>query len=178
MVQLKLGSGFLRLRGAYPHGQFPVTIRIGGLLVVDAIAERSIEEGRTDGETRYSLISKNAQHAGAAVTVEGGSELLESIAEALQTEISERTDPPPEVVGNIVRYNGTATEAAREMYLWTGQQVYETKDGRIGAIWPPDSKERPIYISDYITVVRTPVTVATAPLRIVNKSIVRGGEVL
>ena len=178
MVQLKLGSGFLRLRGAYPHGQFPVTIRIGGLLVVDAIAERSIEEGRTAGETRYNLISKNVQHAGASVTVEGGSDLLQPIATALQTGIADSTEPPPEVVGNIVTYNGTTTQAALELYYWTGQQVYETKDGLIGAVWPPDSKDRPIYVSNYNTVIGAGAEAATAPARVVNKAIVRGGEEL
>ena len=178
VATLNTAGDALRLRGAHPHGQYPVRILYEGRLMWEGLAERSIEEGRTEDETTYTLISRNVQHAGAAVTVESGNALLDAIADALQTEVSERTDPPTEVLGNIVQYNGTATEAARELYLWTGQQVYETKDGKIGAIWPPDSTADPIYISDYNTVIRKPVKVATAPLRIVNKAIVRGIEEL
>ena len=171
-------NGFLRLRGAHPHGQYPVRIFYEGRLMWEGLAERSIEEGRTDDHTEYTLISRNVQHAGAAVTVDNGSELLEPIAAALQTEISERTTSPDEVVGAIVKYNGTATEAAREYYYWTGAQVYETRDGKIGAVWPPDSTAEPFYISDYNTVIIAPAEVATAPLRMVNKAIVRGIEEL
>ena len=142
------------------------------------MAERSIEEGQTADHTEYSLISANVQHAGAAVTVDSGKDLLGPFAEALQTEIAGRTEPPKEVVGNVVKYNGTAAEAAREYYYWTGGQVYETATGEVGAVWPPDSVSEPFYISDYNTVIIEPVEVATAPLRMVNKAIVRGVEEL
>ena len=171
-------KGVLRLRGAYPHGQFPVRILYEGSIIWEGLAERSIEEGQADDRTDYSLISKNVQHVEAAVDVPSGQELLGPIAEALQTEISERTEPPEEVVGNVVGYNGTAAEASREYYWWTGSQVYEDSQGRIGAVWPPDSEEEPLYISNYNTFILEPVKVATAPLRIVNKAIVRGVEEL
>ena len=172
------GNGFLRLQGAHPHGQYPVRILYEGVLVWDGIAERSIEEGTERDHTEYRLASKSLQHAEAAVNVESGNELLEPIASALQSSIESRTEPPEEVVGAIVKYNSTATEAAQEYYYWTGGQVYEGKAGNIGAVWPPDSTATPIYISNYNTVVLVGPEAATAPLRIVNKAIVRGIEEL
>ena len=112
------------------------------------------------------------------MNVESGKELLEPIASALQTSIESRTEPPEEVVGVVVKWNGTATESSQEQYFWTGQQVYETKDGRIGAVWAPDSDAAPVYISNYNTVVLVGPESATAPLRMVNKAIVRGVEEL
>ena len=178
-VTLDFATGSLLLRGQHPHGQFTFRRLYEGIPDWEGLAERSIEEGRTLSHTEYSLISKNVQHAGAAVTVDNGKDLLGPIAEALQTEISEQTEPPEEVVGVVVNWNSTTTEAARELHYWTGQQVYETKDGRIGAVWAPDSEEEPVYVSSYNTVMADDVKLATAPpRRIVNKKIVRGVEEL
>ena len=79
------------------------------------------------------------------------------------------------LVGTIVALNVTATEAARELYNWTGQQVFEDAEGRIGASWAPDATAKPQYFSNYNTIIIT-AEVETAPARMVNKAVNRGIE--